>query len=535
MGVVDLDCIAVNPNSTILYGIGNAETDTGRILTLIFRSNINPANATDIVWKYDSIAYDYSNDTPHYKYPRFGHVDCAVSSSGEFAAFFYNPQVGVTSRTKLVPMGILSERISNGIKLWGSMMYGWTSSHFVHQSFYIEKDGIETIVHAVMDETASVIRFGLVDRSTGNIQLAAVWKLIDGKFMLGDLMDKIPNLPNPKATAYNSHYSEAPPFNHDQRHMVYMNGSIFLYSDATGLISTFPFSSPMTTPPAMKDVAQALPMTDRQRNMVFQGVRGNTPYIGFMSRTGNYSWNSDRSLTMQVTTIDIPTASAPTTLKTTANFTMEAFGEYKDALYLQAISGSEQGSIPFAVGLTTQGYYGISLGGASMGSLLPLEGSDSPIEGPSSRNFRSPFRNHNNQVVPGYEPPSTPLGVSTIFGIVVGVIFVMLFLFRPFMWVNAWLKRTRLAAEGRSDEVESHELIERLHNASAHVHHTSHTGHSPIPGAGTNFGATSTSNTSSHTLFDTLGLSRHPRPNTVITMSEGGSEAGQNRDDNTTP
>ncbi|KAG0248270.1 hypothetical protein BGZ95_008133, partial [Linnemannia exigua] len=56
MGVVDLDCIAANPNSTALYGIGRAETSGDFDYTMILRSFDNPANATDITWRLESYA-----------------------------------------------------------------------------------------------------------------------------------------------------------------------------------------------------------------------------------------------------------------------------------------------------------------------------------------------------------------------------------------------------------------------------------------------------------------------------------------------
>ncbi|KAG0353820.1 hypothetical protein BGX24_007159, partial [Mortierella sp. AD032] len=186
MGIVDLDCIAANPNSKTLYGIGKAENSEGHVDTVYFYSNDSPANVTDITWEYKGfISGERGSDGDHYKYSRFGNVDCAVSSTGEFTAFFYNPVYSVTGSSKLVPMGIQVhlEHASSKfwrdkrLLIWGNMMYGWTSEHFVHQSFYIEKDGVETVVHAVMDETASVVRFGLVDQETGYLQLAAVWKL----------------------------------------------------------------------------------------------------------------------------------------------------------------------------------------------------------------------------------------------------------------------------------------------------------------------------------------------------------------------
>ncbi|KAK3826676.1 MAG: hypothetical protein J3R72DRAFT_479360 [Linnemannia gamsii] len=235
---VDLDCIASNPNSTALYGIGKAEGSRGILNTLIFRSNDNPANVTDITWHFEASVSPGEGPDDHYKYSRFGNVDCAASSSGEFTAFFFNPLYSVTGSSKL--------------------------------SFYIEKDGVETVVHAVMDETASVIRFGLVDQSTGYIQLAAVWKLVDGRFMVGKLTDNLPKLPKPKATTYKTDYSPAAPVNSDQRHMVYMNGTLYMYSDSTGLTSSFPFPSVLVTP-IQKNIHRAFPIANNTRNMFFQG------------------------------------------------------------------------------------------------------------------------------------------------------------------------------------------------------------------------------------------------------------------------
>ncbi|KAF9323512.1 hypothetical protein BGZ91_003537 [Linnemannia elongata] len=230
MGVVDLDCIASNPNSTILYGIGNAEDGSGYVRIIIYRSHENLANSTDIIWE-EHQRFSQRDTEPHYMYPRFGDVDCAVSSKGEFTAFLYNPQVSATGYSRPIPMGIRSKpdgargdlKVNEEV-IWGSMLYGWTSRKFVHQSFYIEKNGVETVVHAVMDETASVIRFGLVDKDTGYLQLAAVWKLVDGRFMVGDLTDKMPNLPYPRTTQFNPRSPSL--INTDQKHMVYQNGSL---------------------------------------------------------------------------------------------------------------------------------------------------------------------------------------------------------------------------------------------------------------------------------------------------------------------
>ncbi|KAK3841694.1 MAG: hypothetical protein J3R72DRAFT_151125 [Linnemannia gamsii] len=284
MGIVDLDCIAATPNSTVLYGIGKGESSWDGDHTVLYSSNDNPANATDITWKYKGFVSRKIGPDDHYKYSRFGNVDCAISSSGEFTAFFYNPVYSVTGSSKLVPMGIQLDIDSERPKrllIWGNMMYGWTSEHFVHQSFYIDKDGIATVVHAVMDETASVVRFGLVDRETGYLQLAAVWKLVDGRFMVGELTDRIPKLPNPKATTYKHRSKYA--INSDQRHMVYMNGTLYMYSDSTGLISSFPFPNVLVTP-TQKDLHQASPIANDTRNMFFQCTRQNSSYLSYLTQ-----------------------------------------------------------------------------------------------------------------------------------------------------------------------------------------------------------------------------------------------------------
>jgi hypothetical protein len=101
--------------------------------------------------------------------------------------------------------------------------------------------------------------------------------------MVGELTDKFPKLPNPKATTFGHNYFPAPSANADQRHMVYMNGSLYLYSDTTGLISSFPFSSPHTAP-TQEAVYPASPVVAGRRNMVFQGARQNSSYLGYLTR-----------------------------------------------------------------------------------------------------------------------------------------------------------------------------------------------------------------------------------------------------------
>ncbi|KAK5822299.1 hypothetical protein F5H01DRAFT_335414 [Linnemannia elongata] len=539
MGVVDLDCIASNPNSTILYGIGNAEDRSGGVVTIVYRSKDNPANATDIKWykvrENFSRNFDTPGAEPHFKYSQFGNVDCAVSSKGEFTAFFYNPGFSVTGTARPVPMGIQfyqdwTQQTLRTVLIYGWTMYGWTNQNFVHQSFYIEKDGVETVVHAVMDETASVIRFGLVDKSTGYLQLAAVWKLVDGRFMVGELTDEIPKLPHRKSTAFPIQLSTASYINSDQRHIVYQNGSIYLYSDTTGLISSFPFSSPLATP-KQKEFVQATPIPTNGRNMFFQGMRQNSSYLGYLTQVDDHTdVRITLNMTMQVSKIDISyDLTAPsTTRSTTRGAIMDKNGEYKNVAYLQAIGGQLPDQVPFAVGLTVYGYYGITLDGTSMGGMVPLEvpleapfeNSISTIAGVEDRYLRSRFRNFQGQVGPRYTSADILSGVG-IFGAVMGAIIVLAILWYPF---NKLLEIIRLDEERRAKDKESFELISRLRHVSGLPSTDPSSAVTTLDGprAGELPFESSSASTTSHTLLDGLGLMRHPRPNIVVSI--GGDE-----------
>ncbi|KAH7050478.1 hypothetical protein BKA57DRAFT_534768 [Linnemannia elongata] len=495
MTIVDLDCIASNPNSTILYGIGNAEDTFGNVITIVYRSKENPANATDIKWNkvLENPSRDF--DTPdagrHFKYSQFGNVDCR--------------------RAKPVPMGIqFYEGLPGVLKIYGWTMYGWTNENFVHQSFYIEKDGVETVVHAVMDQTASVIRFGLVDKSTGYLQLAAVWKLVDGRFMVGELTDEIPKLLKLSTAAY---------ITTDQRHMVYQNGSIYLYSDTTGLISSFPFTSPHVTP-KQKELVQATPIATNGRTMFFQGMRQNSSYLGYLTRVDNRTDRITLNMTMQLSKIDISyDLTAPsTTRSTTRDFIMNLYGIYRNVAYLQAIGGQLPDQVPFAVGLTAYGYYGITLDGASMGSLVPLENSISTIAGVEDRSLRSRFRNYQGQVGPIYTSAGILSGAG-IFGAFMGAIIVLAILWYPF---NKLLEIIRLDEERRAKDKESFELISRLRHVSGLPSTDPSSAVTALDGprAGELPCESSSASTTSHTLLDGLGLMRHPRSNIIVSIGD---------------
>ncbi|KAG0354709.1 hypothetical protein BGX24_006848, partial [Mortierella sp. AD032] len=343
---------------------------------------------------------------------------------------------------------------------------------------------------------------------------------VEGRFMVGELTDRIPKLPNPKATTYNNPSRYKPvALNSDQRHMVYMNGTLYMFSDSTGLISSFPFPSVFVTP-IQKDIHQASPIANNTRNMFFQGTRQNSSYLSYLTRPARDLTVEETDVTMQLTTIDIIN-STPDNIVIINTTTKVGFsGVYEDVAMFQAIGGYLPGQEPFAVGLGVRGYYGMTLGGSSMGNATPI------IEGVTNArypNLRSRFRNHNNQVVPGYEEP-TPIDQGIQIAHFIGVFVAVCALPKILKSINNWLTKIRLAEEKYDADRNSYELVDRLQHASVS------SGDAGVGLGGTRFVSPATAealaerhasaNTSAHTLFEGLGLTRHPRPNTVITIGD---------------
>ncbi|KAF9302162.1 hypothetical protein BGZ91_009412, partial [Linnemannia elongata] len=227
-----------------------------------------------------------------------------------------------------------------------------------------------------------------------------------------------------------------------------------------------------------------------------------------------------RNMTMQLSTINVSyDLTAPsTTRSTTRDAMMNIRGVYYNVAYLQAIGGHLPDQVPFAVGLTEYGYYGITLDGASMGSLVPLENSISTIAGVEDRYLRSRFRNYQGQVGPIYTSAGILSGAG-IFGAFMGAIIVLAILWYPF---NKLLEIIRLDEERRAKDKESFELISRLRHVSGlpSTDPSSAVTTSDGPRAGELPCGSSSASTTSHTLLDGLGLMRHPRPNIVVSIGD---------------
>ncbi|KAG0271325.1 hypothetical protein BGZ95_000878 [Linnemannia exigua] len=551
MGLIDLDCIATSPDGTSLYGIGNAQNEEGGTTTLIYKSIENPTDVSSMTWfKIGEDRYSprfFRSDSaydPWYKYSRFGNVDCAVSSSGDFTAFFHNSEFAALGNARPVPMGIQVKEKFGVRRVSGFSMYGWTN-HPLHQSFYIEKDGVETAVHAVMDQAASVIRFGVVDPKENLLKLAAVWKLADGKFMVGDLTDHIPMKGRPEL---NSGDDLTPP---DKRHMVFSNNTLYLYSDATGIISSFPFPSPHTFL-TQRDTIQASPApTDKSTvSKFFRGTRQGASYLGWLSRTYNSAIDADsttRTFTVKSTTLDLSQVPIPAKITLSANNTITRSTTMRDGTsafgnmnFLYGMGGQLQGQQPFVVSLNVDGYAGITIGGPSTGNITSPQNSTLVTEGIQDSDYRSPFRNYHDQVMPDTEIPRGSMPPMSIFGIAVGVFFLLLLSLYPMSRINTWLEVIRQYNEKEANAARkesSHELSNLSRNDGEPPGYNNDdpgTGGSSRSGARNGprgggggggeervpFMASSSGNSTVHSFMEGLGLSRHPRPTVSTTAAD---------------
>ncbi|KAF9087582.1 hypothetical protein BGX29_000760 [Mortierella sp. GBA35] len=181
MGRLKLDCIASHPDNTVVYGIANAapeglksgftkETST----TVLVRSDPNPATFKSISWSF--IAATPTKNLFNYWKQGPGIVDCAVSRSGVFSAFYppreiplaanrtewagfkYDPSLGFPGTGEWKVLGT-----SPGY--WPSSFWQSAESIFVDQPVPSGagagaggQQTRETLVHAVTRPTRDTIR-----------------------------------------------------------------------------------------------------------------------------------------------------------------------------------------------------------------------------------------------------------------------------------------------------------------------------------------------------------------------------------------
>ncbi|OAQ29080.1 hypothetical protein K457DRAFT_32500 [Linnemannia elongata AG-77] len=165
VGDVSLDCIAADPYSRFLYGIGSAnpftQEDNRYTESTIFllRSNASPTNLSMTSW---TVVSSVDGKDFSYSYPTFTSVDCATNGRGDFTAFFRSPYRTV-SPAKLLPMGIsYSPDSESWTAIQGTSRHGWTSDEYLHKSFYTHPESSD-VFHLLTNMASSQLIFGGLD------------------------------------------------------------------------------------------------------------------------------------------------------------------------------------------------------------------------------------------------------------------------------------------------------------------------------------------------------------------------------------
>ncbi|KAF9084399.1 hypothetical protein BGX23_010569 [Mortierella sp. AD031] len=274
--IIHLDCIATDPNLTTLYGIFRGIIEGENFVTLV-KSTTNPDHLGERIWSVvssslsDPLGYGNQRDKP------FKTVDCAVNSKGVFVAFLRNGQV-------LTPGSVVTVRYDPATQVWSrirtSPHYGWSSNLWKHKSFYVSKEGVESAVHLLTGNVATVIRFGVLGGVNNVLRLAGVWKWDNDlkKYLTGGVSDELSwetlDLTDPYSyiglfkdglTSYTSL-------------VAYANGHLYIRSwTRDTAIASFPLADFVVPPPS---IPQSISGFENFHEYFFAGTRGNSTYLG---------------------------------------------------------------------------------------------------------------------------------------------------------------------------------------------------------------------------------------------------------------
>ncbi|KAF9121664.1 hypothetical protein BGW39_010356 [Mortierella sp. 14UC] len=372
-GRLNLDCIAADSGSTYLYGIASADGPNGKKHIVLVKSNYSPSSLADVTW---TVISSTPGDELSYHYPRFTSIDCAVSNSGAFSAFFRSSSISSTRIYNLHPMGVRYDPVMGewfGIK--GSRRYGWVFDNTEHKSFYFG----DKVVHAIHDH--GVIHFGIVDTELNMLQYASFWR-----DMHGLKLDLDPGWTNQNMYGYYNHTRRGFFSLEFKKYVRLLNfgdnigdssgavGGARCFYGVLDRVDSYIFDSPVDAP--LLDLE--LNYRDQVKNeslfhfqYQFNGMRENHTFIALMggndepkklitTELRNYTqagWNTTTSA-HNLTRIDI------------TNIETQTGGNYSVSENFVTVGGRLAGQEPFAVALTTDGLYEFGLFGNNTAGVM---------------------------------------------------------------------------------------------------------------------------------------------------------------------
>ncbi|KAF9120694.1 hypothetical protein BGW39_011179 [Mortierella sp. 14UC] len=360
-GTLNLDCLAADPDSRYIYGIGSANEGTPNkdgytdSTVVLVRSNASPTNLTDNSW---TVISHVKGKGFSYNYPTFTSVDCAVNDDGHFTAFFRSPY-RATSPAALLPMGI---QYNSTTQIWspvlGTMAYGWASDRFMHKSLYTNNSGTTEILHMLTNEDVLLIVFARWDHSSNLLWPVSnqYWNSEVQTYLQHDTGD-IDFVPD--TFDYTRHGFFSSSLEWSPRFIAYHKDNFFLTGDFPGNASCPTFNTFIAGKFGEPCVFQGVPSTSdsMRQHYVFGGDRNGSTFFGGIYEVDGvlkvYTTEKQEGRTYlehDITRIDNSSTSA-----VDRNF--------------QVVGGLSPGQEPFVVALTSAGLYQFNIFGPTAGTM----------------------------------------------------------------------------------------------------------------------------------------------------------------------
>ncbi|KAG0296322.1 hypothetical protein BGZ96_009721 [Linnemannia gamsii] len=368
-----LDCIAADPTSTTLYGITSGwNRDSNEKNFLLVKSLPNPDHVSLTMWSMVSQA-----DSAPFSYwrPPFRTVDCTVSSKGVFTAFFRNANY-LSPGLNTIPVGI---QYDPATQKWASIRtlpyYGWTTDLWTHTSFYMNNNGVETLVHILTDEWAQVIRFGVLNQAENFLQLAGIWTLDEKSqaYTSSDKLDTVPWRLFKWSEPYQDLGAFRKPRSQEHKKIFYVDGHLYMtyYNYPSNVtIDSFTFTDPTIPPPPSRKVFKG--PEKFSSSYFFTGTQGNVTFLGGLGRYKKTNLTEEySSFTMNLVdgVPQTPTVHISPFYNRTFTEFVEEYGMTRptDTVAIHdnfvSVGGQLPGQTPFVVGLASEGIFEFSIVG----------------------------------------------------------------------------------------------------------------------------------------------------------------------------
>ncbi|KAF9148067.1 hypothetical protein BG015_010230 [Linnemannia schmuckeri] len=325
----------------------------------------------------------FSQSAPFsYWNPPFGTVDCFVSGKGVFTAFFRNKD-HISPKPANVPVGVRYDpETDRWTSIRTSSIYGWNTDSVAHMSFYVNMNGVGTLIHMFTDAWIAVVRFGVVNESGKYLQLAGVWKLDEtsGEYTISNNLGLLPKpwvsgADPPRPGFFQKSRSPG------RKKMVYAEGHLYLLyhnydMNTTVTIDSYLFTDPTAPPLPTRQIFKG---SDKfLSSYFFAGTRGGTTFLGGLGEVNDISTPGQDYMSFTMDIVDGAPQSPTVSTSPFYNFLTISDGSSSEIKGVAVhdnfvtLGGQLPGQNPFIVGLASEGIYQFSTIGKNGTNVLGI-------------------------------------------------------------------------------------------------------------------------------------------------------------------